>query len=212
MTPGDINTGTAVQSSLVSLLSVTPNAPVGTVTVTFNGDISQVLAGDGSIAAATGSGISITDTNGVPIPIIDSRPVITGIGTSTLTLSFTGSGVVGGQLPAGSYQLNFVGNGFVANGRAVDVANDGTQVNGFREFEFTVSPGLPGDHNRITRLTSLTLSCGQSLERPLTVTRRGVPISAAPPAAAGLWKAAAAKRRQLHPCQLWQVLRARLRM
>jgi hypothetical protein len=148
MTPGDINTGTAVQSSLVSLLSVTPNAPVGTVTVTFNGDISQVLAGDGSIAAATGSGISITDTNGVPIPIIDSRPVITGIGTSTLTLSFTGSGVVGGQLPAGSYQLNFVGNGFVANGRAVDVANDGTQVNGFREFEFTVSPGLPGDHNK----------------------------------------------------------------
>jgi hypothetical protein len=56
--------------------------------------------------------------------------------------------VVGGQLPSGTYRLNIVGNGFVANGRAVDVANDGTQVNGFREFEFTVtSTALPGDYD-----------------------------------------------------------------
>ena len=41
MTPGDVNTGTAVQSPLVALTSVTPNAPVGTVTVTFNGPISR---------------------------------------------------------------------------------------------------------------------------------------------------------------------------
>ena len=64
-----------------------------------------------------------------------------------LTLSFTGSGVVGGKLPAGTYQLNFVGNGFVANGRAVDVANNGTQIGGFFEFEFTVAPSLPGDYD-----------------------------------------------------------------
>lgn len=147
MSPGDINTGTDAQSPLVSLTTVTPNSN-GTVTVAFNGNISQVLAGDGSAAPATGSGITITDTNGQPIAVIDSRPAVTGVGTNTLTLSFTGSGVVGGKLPAGSYQLNFVGNGFVANGRAVDVANNGTQVGGFREFEFTVAPSLAGDYDQ----------------------------------------------------------------
>jgi hypothetical protein len=43
--------------------------------------------------------------------------------------------------------LNFVGNGFVANGRAVDVANNGTQVGGFREFEFTVAAAPLADFN-----------------------------------------------------------------
>jgi hypothetical protein len=143
MTPGDVNTGTAVQSPLASLTNIAAS-PSGAITLTFNGNISQVLSGDGSAVPATGSGITITDTNGLVIPIVDARPTVSGVGTGTLTLSFTGSGVSGGQLPAGTYQLNFVGNGFVANGRAVDVANNGTQVNGFREFEFTVS-AAPAD-------------------------------------------------------------------
>ena len=63
MTPGDVNTGTAVQSPLVSLTSVTPNRRWNGHG-DFNGPVSQVLAGDGSAAAATGSGITITDTNG----------------------------------------------------------------------------------------------------------------------------------------------------
>jgi hypothetical protein len=146
MTPGDLNT--AADSVLVALTAVTPN-PGGTVTLTFNGDVSQVLSGDGSTAAATGGAISITDTSGNPIPVIDARPTVTGIGMNTLTLSFTGSGIVGGQLPAGTYQLNFVGNGFVANGRAIDVANNGTATGGFFEFVFTATPGpgLAGDYN-----------------------------------------------------------------
>jgi hypothetical protein len=148
MSPGDINTGTDAQSPLVALTGVTPN-PNGTITLTFNGNVSQVLAGDGSAVPATGSGITISDTSGMPIPVVDARPTVTGIGTNTLTLSFTGSGVVGGTLPAGMYQLNFVGNGFVANGRAVDVANDGTQAGGLREFEFTATTPTPlaGDYN-----------------------------------------------------------------
>jgi hypothetical protein len=149
MTPGDVNTGTNAESPLVALTGVTPN-PNGTITLTFNGNVSQVLAGDGSAAPATGSGITITDTSGVPIPVIDARPTVAGIGTNTLTMSFTGSGVVGGKLPTGMYQLNFVGNGFVANGRAVDVANNGTTTGGFFDFEFTqtdVPPGLQGDYN-----------------------------------------------------------------
>ena len=144
MTPGDINTGSAAQSPLVSLTSIVQN-PNGTFTATFNGNVSQVLSGDGSAAPATGSGITITDTNGVPVPVVDANPTVTGIGSNTLTLSFTGSGVSGGQLPAGNYQLNFVGNGFVANARAVDVANNGTQINGFREFEFTISAANTAD-------------------------------------------------------------------
>ncbi len=146
MSPGDLNAGTAIESPLVSLTSITPN-PNGTITVTFNGNISQVLAGDGGAAAATGSGFTITDTNGIVIPVIDSRPVVSGIGTSTLSLSFTGSGVSGGLLPAGNYQLNIVGNGFVANSRAVDVSNNGTQVGGFREFEFNVAAAASADYD-----------------------------------------------------------------
>ena len=45
MTPGDVNTGTAVDSPLVKLTSVTPNAN-GTLTLNFNGPVSQVLVGD----------------------------------------------------------------------------------------------------------------------------------------------------------------------
>jgi hypothetical protein len=148
MTPGDVNTGSDVQSPLVKLTSVTPNAPVGTVTLSFSDLIQQVVGGDGSSAVATGAGITITDVNGVPFTNIDARPIVSGVGTNSLTLSFVGSGVVGGKLPAGSYQLNFVGNGIIANGRAVDVANNGTQVGGFREFEFSVAPSLTGDYDQ----------------------------------------------------------------
>lgn len=142
--PGDPNTGTSVQSPLVSLLSVASN-PNGTVTATFSGVVSQVSAGDGSASNATGSGITITDTNGTTIPTIDARPSVTGLGTSTLTLAFTGSAVVNGMLPAGSYRLNFVGNAIIANSRATDVANNGSQINGFRSDILTVTSSPDGD-------------------------------------------------------------------
>jgi hypothetical protein len=66
-----------------------------------------------------------------------------------LTLSFTGSGVSGGLLPAGDYRLNFVGNGFVANGRAVDVENNGTEVDSFASVILQVGApaGVVGDYN-----------------------------------------------------------------
>jgi hypothetical protein len=147
MSPGEANTGTPVQSPLVALTGVTPN-PNGTVSVTFNGPISQVLSGDGGTVSPGGSGITLTDANGAVISTIDARPVVTGFYSNTLTLSFTGPAVVGGQLPAGTYQLNFVGNGIIANGRAVDVQNNGTQINSFREFEFTVgAPTSNADFN-----------------------------------------------------------------
>ena len=149
MTPGDVNTGSDAQSPLVSLISVTPNLPVGTITVTFNGLVSQVLSGDGATVGPTGSGFTITDGAGQIIPTIDLRPVVTGIGTSTLTLSFTGSAVNGGLLPAGNYRLNVVGNGLVGNGRAVDAANSNSAGGSDFSFSFTqpAAPVLPGDYN-----------------------------------------------------------------
>ncbi len=146
LTPGEPNVGTAVQSPLVSLQDVMVN-PNGSVTVTFSGAVTQLTSGDGGTTSPGGSGITITDTNGMVIATVDARPVVTGLGTSSLNLTFTGSAVVGGMLPAGDYRLNFVGNGLIGNGRAVDVANDGTQVNGFYSEVITVSGTSTGDFN-----------------------------------------------------------------
>jgi hypothetical protein len=142
MTPGEINTGSAAQSPLVSLISVTPNAPVGTVTATFNGPISQVLDQGGL------EGVYVTDALGASIPGVDDLPTIAGVESNTLTLSFTGSAVSGGQLPAGTYRLNFTGNSLIGNGRAVDAANTASATGSNFTFEFTQSAaGLPGDYN-----------------------------------------------------------------
>ncbi|MDX1963425.1 MAG: Calx-beta domain-containing protein [Pirellulales bacterium] len=139
LTPGEINTGTPVQSPLVSLLSVVPNAPVGTVTLTFNGPVSQVLDPSGL------NGISITQPNGQPFPQVDVIPQISGLFTNTLTLSFTGIGVSGGLLPSGNFRLNFVGDSLIGNGRAVDAANNGTTTGSNAFFDFTVNnaPAAP---------------------------------------------------------------------
>ena len=112
--------------------------------MTFNGPVSQVLAGDGSTLPCTGSGITITDVNGQPIPIIDSRA--RGRGPWHEHADALASPVPewsARHLPAGNYQLNFVGNGIIANGRAVDVATTAHRSTAFREFEFTVTPTSP---------------------------------------------------------------------
>jgi len=149
LSPGEENVGAA--SALVSLTGTTVNAD-GTVTLSFNGPVSQALQGDGGFVSLGGTAISLTNVpadGNLPtaIPGIDSAPVITGLGTDTLTLSFTGANVAGGMLPTGSYQLNFVGNAMIANGRATDVANNGSQSNGSFVFTFEAesTPVLFGD-------------------------------------------------------------------
>jgi hypothetical protein len=146
VTPGLPNTGTPVQSPLVSLTTVTPNLPAGTVTLTFNGPVSHLLAG------ANTPGVSVTDAAGNAIPGIDFRPQVTGLRTNTLTVSFTGAGVIGGPggiLPNGTYKLNFVGNSLIGNGRAVDSANTGTTTGSNFSATFVQSgvPGNLGDYN-----------------------------------------------------------------
>ncbi len=146
LSPGEINT--AASSPLVALTSVVPNNPVGTVTVNFNGPVSQVLDGNFSFTGANGTGITITNTSGTAVAGVDTSPVIAGLFTNSLTLSFTGSAVTGGQLPAGTYRLNFAGNSIIGNGRVVDVANNGTQFGGSSTFTFTKTVTNPiGDYN-----------------------------------------------------------------
>ncbi len=150
VTPGEQNTGTAVQSPLVALTAVTPNLPAGTVTLTFNGAVTQALKGTGGGDRA----VTITDTSGNPVPGVDLGGVLTGLGTNTLTVSFTGPSVVGGILPAGNYRLTFLGNGLIGNGRAVDAGQAGTLTGSNRTFNFTQpTVGIEGDYDGDTRVT-----------------------------------------------------------
>ena len=70
---------------------------------------------------------SITDAERRRRPGRRSIPTVAGLGTNTLTLSFTGSAVTAGICPSGNYQLNFTGNSLIGNGRAVDAANTATR-------------------------------------------------------------------------------------
>jgi hypothetical protein len=147
-TPGEINAGTPVQSPLVSLTAVTPNLPAGTVTVTFSGPITQVLKG--------GPGITITSSSGAAVPGVNTVPVVSGLGTSSLTLTFTGGAVVNGQLPPGQYRLNFVGDSLIGNQRAVDVNNNGAlEISGadvVDTAQFTFTQPKAGDVDQDTHV------------------------------------------------------------
>ncbi|TWT43126.1 Calx-beta domain-containing protein [Botrimarina hoheduenensis] len=156
LTPGETNVGTAAQSPLVSLVSSSVAAN-GLVTLTFNGPISQVTEGDGGAVGPGGEGISITDTSGVAIPGVDAVPVISGFGTNTLTLSFTGAATTpGGGLPSGNFQLNLVGNGIIGNGRAVDTANTGSVTGSDRVL--ALSRLSAGDFNADGRVDNSDLN------------------------------------------------------
>ncbi|MDZ4657050.1 MAG: Calx-beta domain-containing protein [Bythopirellula sp.] len=134
-TPGEVNTGTAVQNPRVTLTSVTTTSGVQ---VNFSGNVTQVLDGDGSANSSVGIGISVTNTSGLPVAGVDLIPTITGFGTPILSLTFSGAQTVGGQLPAGTYNINLVGNSLVGNGRAVDAANTGSTSN--TSVQITVAP------------------------------------------------------------------------
>lgn len=141
LTPGEANVGTSVQSPLVSLQNVTTN-PDGTLTLQFNGPVSQVVLGDQGFVGPEGTGLTITDGSGAVIPGIDVRPVVSGFFTNTFNLSFTGPSTVAGGLPDGDYRLNVVGNGLIGNGRAIDAANTGAAAGSDAVFSFTIGTTL----------------------------------------------------------------------
>lgn len=136
VTPGAINTGNDVANPLVAIDSVDTSSGV---VVNFNGNVSQVLVGDGTSfeGPGVGPGISVTNTDGSVISGVDPLPTISGLGTSTLTLTFSGTATIGGQLPAGTYNLNFIGNSVVANGRALDADGGGVASNASVEITAT---------------------------------------------------------------------------
>ncbi|WP_168205366.1 Calx-beta domain-containing protein [Bythopirellula goksoeyrii] len=128
VTPGELNTGTDLQNPIATIDSVDTSSGV---VIHFNGTVSQVLVGDGTSyeGPGVGPGISVTKTDGTQIPGVNPLPVVSGFGTSSLSLSFLGTGTIGGQLPAGTYNLNFIGDSVVANGRALDAAGTGSPSN-----------------------------------------------------------------------------------
>jgi hypothetical protein len=144
MSPGELNTGTPVQSPLVSLPTGNITTSASGVTLTFTGGpVSQFLKVAGT------PGVAITNVGGAVNPLINTLPAVSGLGTGTLTLSFSGPGVIAGVLPNGNYQLNFSGNSLIGNGRAVDTNNAGTDIGSNRTFTFSVTnvPNLLGDYN-----------------------------------------------------------------
>jgi hypothetical protein len=150
VTPGLINTGSAVANPLVTLGVIDTTSGVE---VTFSGVMSQVLVGDGSATGSIGAGISVTNTDGSPIAGVDAFPSsVAGFGSNTLSLSFSGTGTTGGNLPAGTYRLNFVGNSLVGNGRGVDAAGIGSASNAQVQI-VVAAPGVPGDYDGDTFVT-----------------------------------------------------------
>ncbi|QDT69423.1 Calx-beta domain protein [Planctomycetes bacterium MalM25] len=143
LTPGEENV--AADSALVSLTGATAN-PDGTITLNFNGPVSQFNLGDGGITGPGGTGVTLTDENGLEVVGVDALPTITGFGSNAITLSFTGAAVVGGQLPTGTYQLNLVGNAITGNGRAIDAANTTSSTGSDAVAEVIVGATV-GDYN-----------------------------------------------------------------
>jgi hypothetical protein len=157
LTPGEVNVGTPAQSPLVSVQSVVIN-PNGTATVTFSGVVTQALLGDQGFVGPEGTAITVTSQAGLAVAGIDVLPTITGLGSNTFQLSFTGPETVAGGLPSGDYRLNFVGNALIGNGRAVDAAASGSNGTD-RQFAFSVTAATQaGDFSGDGRVDGADLS------------------------------------------------------
>ncbi len=152
LTPGEINVGTDAVSPRVALTGVTAGAGFS-LDVAYNGPISQVL--DGNITsplAVNGPGISITDTAGMAVVGVSVEPNVTGLGTSLLNVTFTGNATTNGQLPLGSYQINFSPNSLIGNGRSTDNDLDAlTTSESLGSVAFDVVGGA-GDYNQDGRV------------------------------------------------------------
>lgn len=161
LTPGEINV--AADSVRVALQSVVAGADGRSLVLSFSGPVSQVLDGDGSFTSATGMGIGISDLGGLAVLDVESRPDVTGLGTNTLTVTFTGNAVTNGLPPTGTYRLNLVGDSLIGNGRSTDNDLDSTTSavsNG--AVEFRVAGGVisvPGAVNE----TVITVPAGQTV-------------------------------------------------
>lgn len=147
VTPGLANTGTAAQNPIVTIDSVDTTSGV---VINFSGPINQVLVGDGTSfeGPGVGPGISVTNTDGTIIAGVDAvieKSNLTGLGTSSLQLTFSGAATTAGQLPAGTYNLNFIGNSVVANGRALDADGTGGPSNASIEITVVAAPTTDAD-------------------------------------------------------------------
>lgn len=127
LTPGGANTSDT--APLTTVVSVTIDAGtaqrsmVRSITVTFSNPIEYIGA----------HGFELTDQ--LDVPIAGVILTTSGIGTNTLTITFSGSPIVGGSLADGKYRLVIDGDNLYAAGRMVDGKGDMTPgSNGTADF------------------------------------------------------------------------------
>jgi len=116
LTPGGPNT--ADMAPLTTVASVTfddgsgQRSMVRTITVTFSNPVEYV----------TSKPFELKDQMGAVVPNVVLN--VTGVGSNTLTITFSGSPIIGGSLADGKYRLEIDGDNIYAAGRMVDGKGD----------------------------------------------------------------------------------------
>jgi len=118
LTPGGPNTAaTAPLTALTDAkidVGAAQRSMVRSVTLTFANPIQFF----------SGTAIGLTDQLNNPVAGVTAS--VAGLGTNTLTVTFSGPAVIGGSLPDGLYRLTVNGQLVYSEGRTVDAKNDGT--------------------------------------------------------------------------------------
>lgn len=115
LTPGFANT--AATTPLTTLTATTigdgsaQRSMVTSLTLNFSAPVENVSSG----------AFVLTDQSNVPVPNVILN--VAGVGTNTLTITFSGPAVVGGSLPDGLYRLTVDGDYVYSAGRRVDAGN-----------------------------------------------------------------------------------------
>lgn len=118
LTPGRANTDAVAPLTILASSKIDDGSAqrsmVRTVSFTFSNPIDNISSG----------AFTLTDQNDVPVSTV--LVSVAGVGTNTLTLSFSGGSVVGGSLADGLYRITVDGNRLYSLGRTVDAKNDTT--------------------------------------------------------------------------------------
>lgn len=118
LTPGSANTSAAAPLTIVNTVQIddgsVQRSMVRSLTVTFSNPINYMGV----------DAFKLTDQSNVAISGVTLN--VAGLGTSTFTLTFSGTPIVGQSLADGKYRLTINGTRLVASGRLVDALNNGT--------------------------------------------------------------------------------------
>lgn len=127
LTPGGANTSDTAPLTIVASVTIdagtAQRSMVRSLTVTFSNPVEYMGANT----------FRLTDQLDNPIAGVVLH--VTGVGTNTLTITFSGSPIIGGSLADGKYRLEIDGDNLYAAGRMVDGKGDMTPgSNGTTDF------------------------------------------------------------------------------